>query len=120
MKRSEGILPIMHESDRPPLWKRITALFAAILGQSAGRGAPAASNDTPEGLVYLYSESSAAEAALTRQLLNQQGFHVEYVPEKWNGMYGLTGSPDIYVRPDEVQPILGFLKELRFPEDGSP
>lgn len=113
----------MTEETLPPrtysLLERCAFTLGALFGVNLRHDATPSPSDTPDGLVYLYSERTSEEAELTRQILREAGFHVEFVPQMWSGIYGQRGSPDIYVRTDEVQEVLGFLKDLRFPDSES-
>lgn len=106
----------MTPNEKPSFLKRLWAALAGSTGQLMTPGSKGPPEGTPKGLVYLFSEPTPEEAELTRQILREQGFHIEYVPQMWTGVFGRPGSPDIYVRQDEVQEVLGFLKDLRFPQ----
>ena len=63
----------------------------------------------PKGLALAYTADDYLQADLLRQLLEQQGFHPEWVPPFTTGAFAINHSPHIFVPQDEVQPAREFI-----------
>ncbi len=71
-----------------------------------GQGVP-----SPEGLRLVHCAATVAEAEMLRQLLSEEGFHVEHVPSTSTGVFGTTGNSSVYVRDDQFESAQTFLEE---------
>lgn len=68
-------------------------------------------SNAPEGLALIYTAANTVEAEMLRQILNEAGFHAEFVPSSFMGIFGAGGNSDIYVAADEAEAAGKFLKE---------
>lgn len=94
------------------LSERMFALYSLLVsGTPTDAGKIPLIRTAPSGLKLLHSASTASEAELLRQTLLEAGFHVEYVPSKSSGIFGTTGSVDVYVKAEETGEALAFLRE---------
>jgi DNA-dependent RNA polymerase auxiliary subunit epsilon len=71
------------------------------------------STTAPDGLQIVHSASNVCEADWIREMLQDAGFHVEYVPPVTTGAFGTSGSVHIYVRADEAKEAREFLAQLQ-------
>lgn len=74
---------------------------------------------TPMGLELLYTADSIPEADMLRQVLIEAGFHVEYVPASAMGVFGVSGSPTLYVPDSELAAAAEFLRDYLNPPASS-
>lgn len=84
---------------------------------SLGMGVPAAPHsiplgDTaPSGLQFIHASDTAAEGELLRQVLVNEGFHVEYVPAGRTGAWGAMGDTRIFVPEEEAERAREFVRD---------
>lgn len=97
------------------LSKRIKQwIFGAMHGASGTPtevGAHLPLSPTPEGLALAYTAEDYSQAALLRQLLEQEGFHPEWVSSFTTGAFGINDSPNVYVHAEECEPARAFIEE---------
>lgn len=65
----------------------------------------------PQGLKLLYTSSTAAEADMLRQVLEEVGFHPEHVPSANAAVFGMVGNNSVFVPLEEFEQAEAFLKE---------
>lgn len=103
------------EDKRPPhsTAERAFALWSLLMvGSPTDAGAIPPIRTAPSGLRLVYSAPTASEAEWLRQMLLQSGFHVEFVPSITSGIFGTTGSVDVYVEAEQAEDAIEFLGEL--------
>ena len=69
-------------------------------------------SDVPEGLAIAYTAANSAEADMVRQMLQDAGFHVEYVASYRSGVWIAGSSVHVYIHADEVEEARLFLRQL--------
>ena len=89
--------------------------LAFLTGNPTNPYAVPFSTTAPKGLVLLHSAQNPSEADLIRQILQDAGFHVEYVPATTTGVFGTSGSVHVYVHTSEREDAHEFLRQLREP-----
>jgi len=87
--------------------------FVSLTDNPTNPNAVPFSTTAPEGLALVYSAGNPSEADLTRQVLRDAGFHVEYVPSVTTGVFGTTGSAHVYVDACQEKEACEFLRQLR-------
>ena len=93
------------------LWEKLLSPFAFLTGNPTRPHKVPYMATEPTGLVLIHSALNPAEADLLRQVLQNEGIRVEYVPPVTTGVFGTTGSPYIYVPADQETEARNFLRE---------
>jgi hypothetical protein len=89
------------------------APFAFFAGTPTNPVGVPFSTAAPEGLALVCSAPTPSEADLVRQILQDAGFHVEFVPAVNTGAFGTSGSIHVFVRLDQEKEAREFLDQLQ-------
>lgn len=102
-------------NDRPmrsATWKKLVALAPCLLSCTPTNPHEIATSvKAPRGLSLVYCAATVAEADLMRQVLEEAGFHPEFVPSVTTGVFGTTGSAYVFVPKAETEEVESFLKQ---------
>lgn len=82
-----------------------------VLGRGPREGFVSIPSGTPDGLQLVYTAINTIEADMLRQVLADAGFSVEFVPSASTGVFGTSGSSEIYVAAPEAQAAAAYLNE---------
>jgi hypothetical protein len=107
MNKKEGKTDI-HESK-----EKLFAPFAFLFCVPTNPYTVPFSTTAPEGLDLVCSAPSTCEGDWIRQVLQDAGFHVEFVPPVTTGAFGTSGSAHVYVHAAEAKEAREFLVQLR-------
>ena len=92
-------------------WEKVMTPFVFLTGNPTKPHAMTIATTAPDGLALVHSATNPAEADYLRQVLQGEGFHVEYVPPVTTGIFGTTGSPHIFVAAEEEDEAREFLRQ---------
>jgi hypothetical protein len=92
---------------KPKVLSRFLSLLFGVPADPAYTDPPF--SPAPDGMRWIHTADNAAEADMLRQMLQANGFHVEFVPSATAGVFGTTGSPHIYMPEDEADAASQFL-----------
>lgn len=87
--------------------------LAFLTGNPTNPNAVPFSATAPEGLALVFSAPTTVEADLIRQVLQNAGFHVEYVSPVSTGVFGTRGSVHVYVHASQEKDACEFISQLR-------